>query len=53
MAKAASKALVCILAPWCSDTDQIDRLFRQTALMRAKWDTSSYRTATLAKAVRR
>jgi primase-polymerase (primpol)-like protein len=49
----ADQAFVCILAYWCQgDSDQIDRLFRQSGLMRAKWNTASYRRATLAKAGR-
>jgi putative DNA primase/helicase len=48
----ADQALASILAYWCSgDVDQVDRLFRQSKLMRPKWDTASYRRATLAKAV--
>ena len=50
----ADQAFVSILAYWCQgDLDQVDRLFRQSGLMRAKWDTASYRRATLAKAVTR
>ncbi|HEY2434613.1 MAG TPA: hypothetical protein VGI12_18210 [Vicinamibacterales bacterium] len=50
----ADQALVTILAYWCQgDLDQVDRLFRQTALMRPKWNATSYRRATLAKAVTR
>ncbi len=49
----ADQALVSILAYWCQgDFDQIDRLFRQSALMRDKWNVCSYRRATLLKAVR-
>lgn len=49
----ADQALVSILGYWCvGDLDQVDRLFRQTALMRPKWDSESYRRATLRKAVR-
>lgn len=48
----ADQALCCILAYWCSgDLEQVDRLFRQSALMRDKWNSASYRRATLAKAV--
>jgi putative DNA primase/helicase len=48
----ADQALCSILAYWCQgDLDQVDRLFRQTALMRPKWNTGSYRRSTLAKAV--
>ena len=36
----ADAALIATLAFWCSgDKAQIDRLFRQSGLMRAKWDT--------------
>lgn len=35
----ADAALTSILAFWCGgDTEQIDRLFRQSCLMRNKWD---------------
>ena len=48
----ADQALVSILAYWCQgDLAQVDRLFRQSGLMRPKWDVASYRRATLAKAV--
>jgi primase-polymerase (primpol)-like protein len=48
----ADQALCSILAYWCSgDLEQVDRLFRQSGLMRPKWNTPSYRRATLAKAV--
>lgn len=36
---AADLALCCMLAFWCQrDDDQMDRLFRQSALYRRKWD---------------
>lgn len=48
----ADQALCSILAYWCQgDVEQVDRLFRQSGLMRDKWHTASYRRATLAKAV--
>ena len=48
----ADQALCTILAFWCGgDTDQMDRLFRQSGLMREKWDREDYQTATLNKAV--
>ena len=48
----ADQALCTILAYWCQrDMEQIDRLFRQTKLMRGKWNTPSYRRSTLRKAV--
>jgi putative DNA primase/helicase len=35
----ADLALCCILAFWCGrDREQMDRLFRQSGLIRAKWD---------------
>jgi putative DNA primase/helicase len=50
----ADQALVSILAYWCQgDLDQVDRLFRDSGLMRPKWNTASYRRATLSKAVSR
>lgn len=50
----ADQALVSILAYWCQgDLEQVDRLFRHSALMRPKWNAASYRRATLAKAVQR
>ena len=48
----ADEALCAMLAFWCGgDTDQMDRLFRQSALMRDKWNRDGYREATLSKAV--
>ena len=48
----ADAALCAMLAFWCGgDTEQMDRLFRQSALMRDKWERDDYRTATLTKAV--
>ena len=52
----ADAALVSILAFWCSgDTEQIDRLFRTSALMREKWDehrgADTYGNITIAKVV--
>jgi primase-polymerase (primpol)-like protein len=49
----ADQALVAHLAFWTNyDAERIDRLFRQSGLMRPKWDTASYRRATLGKALR-
>ena len=49
----ADPALCCHLAFWTNyDPDRIDRLFRQSGLMRPKWNTDSYRYATLGKALR-
>lgn len=48
----ADAALCAMLAFWCGgDTDQMDRLFRQSALLRDKWNRDDYREATLSKAV--
>jgi putative DNA primase/helicase len=48
----ADQALCCHLAFWTNyDLDRIDRLFRQSGLMRPKWN-GSYQRATLAKALR-
>ena len=48
----ADEALCAMLAFWCGgDTDQMDRLFRRSALMRDKWNRDDYREATLSKAV--
>ena len=52
----ADAALTSILAFWCGgDTEQIDRLFRQSCLMRNKWDeyrgADTYGNMTIAKAV--
>ncbi|MEO8681637.1 MAG: hypothetical protein ABI665_21505 [Vicinamibacterales bacterium] len=49
----ADQALCCHLAFWTNyDCERIDRLFRQSGLMRPKWDTDSYRRATLSKVLR-
>ena len=46
----ADLALVTILAFWCNyDMDRVDRMFRESALMRDKWNSGSYRSATFAK----
>lgn len=48
----ADQALCTILAFWCGgDTAQMDRLFRQSGLMREKWERDDYSTATLENAV--
>ncbi len=54
----ADSALVAELAFWCSgDAEQMDRLFRQSGLMRDKWDeyrgADTYGNLTIAKAVSR
>lgn len=48
----ADLALCTILAFWCGgDTEQMDRLFRQSGLYREKWEREDYRTIALQKAV--
>ena len=48
----ADLALCSMLAFWCGgDTAQIDRLFRQSALYRQKWERKDYREETIKKAV--
>ena len=48
----ADQALCTMLAFWCGgDTAQIDRLFRQSGLMREKWERSDYSSATLENGV--
>lgn len=48
----ADAALCAMLAFWCGgDTEQMDSLFLQSALMRDKWERDDYRKATLTKAV--
>ena len=48
----ADLALCSMLAFWCGgDSDQIDRLFRQSGLYREKWERDDYRGETLKKAV--
>jgi putative DNA primase/helicase len=53
----ADLALAVILAFWTRDAEQIDRLFRQSALMRPKWDTrhgeQTYGARTIAEAIQR
>ena len=54
----ADAALVATLAFWCSgDRSQMDRLFRQSGLMREKWDsfrgTDTYGNITIQKAMAR
>lgn len=55
---AADLALCCLLAFWCGpDPERIDRLFRQSALMREKWDSRrglrTYGALTIDTALRR
>lgn len=48
----ADQALCAMLAFWCGgDTAQMDRLFRQSSLMREKWERDDYSVATLKNAV--
>jgi primase-polymerase (primpol)-like protein len=48
----ADLAFCCYLAWWTNyDADRIDRMFRQSGLMRPKWDRAIYRRATLKKAL--
>ncbi len=54
---AADLALCNLLAFWTAgDSDRIDRLFRQSRLMRPKWDSrrgeTTYGAATIAKAIK-
>jgi putative DNA primase/helicase len=48
---AADLALCDLLAFYTQDTDQMDRLFRRSELMREKWERADYRDATIAKAL--
>lgn len=48
----ADLSLCTMLAFWCGgDTDQMDRLFRQSGLLREKWNRDDYRATTLNRAV--
>jgi len=50
----ADLALCSRLAFWCGpDAERIDRLFRQSGLMRDKWERADYRDAMISKAVLR
>jgi primase-polymerase (primpol)-like protein len=50
----ADLALCSLLAFWCGpDEERIDRLFRQSGLMRRKWERADYRSLTLAVALDR
>ena len=54
---AADMALCCMLAFWTQDAAQLDRLFRQSGLMRPKWDSKrgdeTYGSNTITAALRR
>lgn len=48
----ADLALCCYLAYWTGhDAGRIDRMFRQSGLMREKWNRTDYRENTIAKAM--
>ena len=48
----ADLSLCSMLSFWCGgDVDQIDRIFRSSGLMRAKWEREGYRQATLTRAI--
>ncbi len=51
----ADMALCSILAFWCSDSSKVDEIFRQSGLMRDKWDRktgdSTYGAITISKAL--
>ncbi|MBQ3759394.1 MAG: hypothetical protein II876_08055 [Synergistaceae bacterium] len=48
----ADSALCCYLAYWTGgDGKRIDRMFRQSGLMRDKWEREDYRTGTIAHAL--
>jgi hypothetical protein len=50
----ADAALCAMLAYWThNDAARIDRLFRQSGLMRDKWERPDYRAATIEKAMQR
>lgn len=47
----ADMGLCCILAYYTQDFNQIDRLFRNSKLMREKWKRKDYRESTINKAL--
>ncbi|MFF3922598.1 phage NrS-1 polymerase family protein [Paenibacillus lactis] len=47
----AEQALCNMLAFYTRNTEQIDRLFRASGLMREKWEREDYRNRTIAKAL--
>lgn len=50
----ADLALCCFLAYWTNnDSGRIDAMFRQSGLMRAKWDRDDYRAWTINEAIKR
>lgn len=49
----ADAALICMLMYWCDgDRDRADNLFRQSGLMRPKWEREDYRQRTFTAAER-
>jgi hypothetical protein len=44
-------ALISLLAFYTQDPDQLDRIFRRSALMRGKWERADYRKRTFDKAL--
>ena len=47
----ADLALCRLIAFYTQDAEQVDRLFRRSALYRGKWDRADYRDWTIAKAI--
>ncbi len=47
----ADQALLSALAFWTRDAHQLDRLFRDSGLMRDKWERQDYRERTISKAL--
>ena len=47
----ADESLCCILAYYTQDFSQIDRIFKQSALYRDKWDRKDYKAETIKKAL--
>jgi hypothetical protein len=43
--------LNCLVSAGATDANQLDRIFRNSALMRPKWDRDDYRASTLADAL--
>ncbi len=50
---AADLALLSLLAFYTQDEAQLNRLFRQSGLMREKWERADYRSRTIARALNR
>ena len=49
----ADLAFCSLLAFWTRDPEQIDGLFRESGLMREKWERADYREETIARALNR